>query len=182
MASRRRNPSQRLAAQSVELAWAAPQVVAHRLTRMANAGSQPSARDRHEFARMGHEKVLAFAQSGMAFWMQMLRQQYAVVAVAADDGLGDGARRAAARAVVARGGRRGRPSAGRRSGAAARYSCSERQALERSVEPQNAATVTHIAILTFDGFNELDSIVALGILSRVRKPGWRVTLAAPRRP
>jgi hypothetical protein len=73
MASRRRNPSQRLAAQSVELAWAAPQVVAHRLTRMANAGSQPSARDRHEFARMGHEKVLAFAQSGMAFWMQMLR-------------------------------------------------------------------------------------------------------------
>jgi transcriptional regulator GlxA family with amidase domain len=39
--------------------------------------------------------------------------------------------------------------------------------------------VTHIAILTFDGFNELDSIVALGILSRARKTGWRVSLACP---
>ena len=75
MAPRRRNPSQRLAAQSVELAWAAPQVVMHRLTRMASAGAQPSARDRREFARMGHEKVLAFYQSGMAFWAQMLRLQ-----------------------------------------------------------------------------------------------------------
>jgi transcriptional regulator GlxA family with amidase domain len=37
----------------------------------------------------------------------------------------------------------------------------------------------HIAILTFQGFNELDSIVALGILNRVRKPGWRVTLCCP---
>ncbi|MEJ8852120.1 DJ-1/PfpI family protein [Variovorax rhizosphaerae] len=37
----------------------------------------------------------------------------------------------------------------------------------------------HIAILTFDGFNELDSFIALGILNRVKKPGWRVTLAAP---
>lgn len=37
----------------------------------------------------------------------------------------------------------------------------------------------HIAILTFDGFNELDSIVALALLNRVKKPGWRVTLAAP---
>jgi transcriptional regulator GlxA family with amidase domain len=37
----------------------------------------------------------------------------------------------------------------------------------------------HIAILTFQGFNELDSIVALGILNRVRKPGWRVTLSCP---
>lgn len=39
--------------------------------------------------------------------------------------------------------------------------------------------MTHIAILTFDGFNELDSLVALGILSRVRKVGWRVSLACP---
>ncbi|MDM0117111.1 DJ-1/PfpI family protein [Variovorax sp. J22R133] len=38
----------------------------------------------------------------------------------------------------------------------------------------------HIAILTFDGFNELDSLVALAVLNRVKKPGWRVTLAAPR--
>lgn len=37
----------------------------------------------------------------------------------------------------------------------------------------------HIAILTFDGFNELDSLIALGILGRVRKPGWRVSIASP---
>jgi transcriptional regulator GlxA family with amidase domain len=37
----------------------------------------------------------------------------------------------------------------------------------------------HIAILTFEGFNELDSFIALGILNRVKKPGWRVTLASP---
>ncbi len=37
----------------------------------------------------------------------------------------------------------------------------------------------HIAILTFDGFNELDSLIALGILNRIRKPGWRVTLCCP---
>lgn len=37
----------------------------------------------------------------------------------------------------------------------------------------------HIAILTFDGFNELDSLIALGILNRVKKPGWRVSLCCP---
>lgn len=37
----------------------------------------------------------------------------------------------------------------------------------------------HIAILTFDGFNELDSLVALGILNRIKKPDWRVTLSCP---
>ena len=37
----------------------------------------------------------------------------------------------------------------------------------------------HIAILTFDGFNELDSLIALGILNRIRRPGWRVTLCCP---
>lgn len=37
----------------------------------------------------------------------------------------------------------------------------------------------HIAILTFDGFNELDSLVALGILNRVKRPGWRVSIACP---
>jgi transcriptional regulator GlxA family with amidase domain len=36
-----------------------------------------------------------------------------------------------------------------------------------------------ISILTFQGFNEIDSLVALGILSRVRKPGWRVSIATP---
>lgn len=37
----------------------------------------------------------------------------------------------------------------------------------------------HIAILTFDGFNELDSLIALGILNRVKKPDWRVSLSCP---
>jgi transcriptional regulator GlxA family with amidase domain len=37
----------------------------------------------------------------------------------------------------------------------------------------------HIAILTFDGFNELDSIVALAILNRAKTPDWRVSLACP---
>ncbi len=37
----------------------------------------------------------------------------------------------------------------------------------------------HIAILTFDGFNELDSLIALGILHRIRRPGWRVSLCCP---
>ena len=37
----------------------------------------------------------------------------------------------------------------------------------------------HIAILTFDGFNELDSFVALGVLSRVKKSDWRVTICCP---
>ena len=37
----------------------------------------------------------------------------------------------------------------------------------------------HIAILTFQGFNELDSLVALGVLNRIRNPRWRVTLCCP---
>jgi len=37
----------------------------------------------------------------------------------------------------------------------------------------------HIAILTFQGFNELDSLVALGVMNRIKKPDWRVTLCCP---
>jgi len=37
----------------------------------------------------------------------------------------------------------------------------------------------HIAILTFQGFNELDSLIALGVLNRVKKATWRVTLCCP---
>jgi len=37
----------------------------------------------------------------------------------------------------------------------------------------------HIAILTFQGFNELDSLVALGVLNRIKKATWRVTLCCP---
>ncbi|MGB8860120.1 MAG: DJ-1/PfpI family protein [Ilumatobacteraceae bacterium] len=37
----------------------------------------------------------------------------------------------------------------------------------------------HIAILTFDGFNELDSLIALGILNRAATQDWRVSIASP---
>ncbi|MGK8440491.1 DJ-1/PfpI family protein [Ectopseudomonas hydrolytica] len=37
----------------------------------------------------------------------------------------------------------------------------------------------HIAILTFEGFNELDSLIAFAILNRVRRPDWRVSIASP---
>jgi transcriptional regulator GlxA family with amidase domain len=37
----------------------------------------------------------------------------------------------------------------------------------------------HIAILTFEGFNELDSLIAYGILNRVKRPDWRVSIACP---
>jgi transcriptional regulator GlxA family with amidase domain len=37
----------------------------------------------------------------------------------------------------------------------------------------------HIAILTFEGYNELDSLIALGVLNRVKKAGWRVSIATP---
>lgn len=37
----------------------------------------------------------------------------------------------------------------------------------------------HIAILTFQGFNELDSFVALGVLNRIKRPGWRVSICCP---
>ena len=39
--------------------------------------------------------------------------------------------------------------------------------------------IMNIAILTFDGFNELDSLIALGVLNRIKRPGWCVTLACP---
>ncbi|OCS45158.1 DJ-1/PfpI family protein [Ralstonia pickettii] len=38
----------------------------------------------------------------------------------------------------------------------------------------------HIAILTFDGFNELDSLIAFGVLHRIKKPDWHVSLCCPR--
>jgi transcriptional regulator GlxA family with amidase domain len=37
----------------------------------------------------------------------------------------------------------------------------------------------HIAILTFEGFNELDSLIAFAILNRIRRPDWRVSIASP---
>lgn len=75
MPSTSRRSSRSLATQTAELALAAPQVVAHRLTRMALAGHTPSARDRKEFHLMGAEKVAAFQESWMAMAMQAWRVQ-----------------------------------------------------------------------------------------------------------
>jgi transcriptional regulator GlxA family with amidase domain len=36
-----------------------------------------------------------------------------------------------------------------------------------------------IAILTFDGFNELDSFIAAGILNRMRPKGWKAFITSP---
>lgn len=36
-----------------------------------------------------------------------------------------------------------------------------------------------IAVLTFDGFNELDSFVAAGVLNRLRGQGWQAQITCP---
>ncbi|MFT5741228.1 MAG: hypothetical protein ACI822_002565 [Gammaproteobacteria bacterium] len=37
----------------------------------------------------------------------------------------------------------------------------------------------NIAILTFEGFNELDSFIAAGILNRMKSIGWNVQITCP---
>ncbi len=37
----------------------------------------------------------------------------------------------------------------------------------------------HIAIVTFDGFDEIDAFVALGLLNRLSALGWKAEIAAP---
>ena len=68
-----------LALKSAELAIAAPQVMAHRLTQIANAGHAPSAGDQREFQRMFSEKGSAFVESWFAMGWQMLRAQQAMM-------------------------------------------------------------------------------------------------------
>ena len=72
MSARRSRKAERLGRQAAELAVAAPQVIAHRLARLALAGPAPSARDREEFRRMGAEKAAAFAESWNAMATGML--------------------------------------------------------------------------------------------------------------
>jgi hypothetical protein len=59
---RRARTSKALAARSAELAFAVPQVIAHRMLQM----------DRKEFHTMGAEKFLAFGQSWNAMAMQTM--------------------------------------------------------------------------------------------------------------
>lgn len=37
----------------------------------------------------------------------------------------------------------------------------------------------NIAILTFEGFNELDSFIAAGILNRMKSSGWNIQITSP---
>jgi hypothetical protein len=62
----------RLAWKTGEMMLASAQVIQHRTGRMAAAGAMPSARDRREFALMGHEKIEAGVESASAMAAQMM--------------------------------------------------------------------------------------------------------------
>jgi len=80
MLSRRAQGSLSLFAKSAQLAVAVPQVVAHRVTRMAIAGPVPSARDRKEFKRMVAEKASAFGEAWSAMALQTMLANQALAA------------------------------------------------------------------------------------------------------
>jgi hypothetical protein len=71
---RRTGKSRSLAAQAFELGVAVPQVIAHRVARMAVAGASPSARDRKEFHLMGAEKITALNEACNAMAVQAFRE------------------------------------------------------------------------------------------------------------
>ena len=73
----------RLTWQTAEVAIASAQVIGHRTSRLALAGSVPSARNQREFALMGHEKGEAAMESAQAVGvrMLMLNQQLAALAL-----------------------------------------------------------------------------------------------------
>ena len=72
---RKRTTSTRLARHAIDIAIAAPQVIAARTARMALAGATPSAKDRREFERMHAEKHDAFQDGWRAMWTESLRIQ-----------------------------------------------------------------------------------------------------------
>jgi hypothetical protein len=75
-----RRKAARLSKQTSELMLAAPQVVAHRLGRMAVAGPRPNAKDQREFHRMGAEKLAAFGEAWQAMTLQMLKSNQQLAA------------------------------------------------------------------------------------------------------
>ena len=78
--SKRTRQATSTAVKLAELGLAAPQVIAHRLTRMALAGPTISARDRKEFTGMVQEKQAAVAQAWTAMFEEgvRLQQQFAL--------------------------------------------------------------------------------------------------------
>jgi hypothetical protein len=83
---------------SLGLAFAVPEVVFHRMTRMWLSGASPSRRDRDEFYRMWAEKPAAFFESWNAMLLEMSRANYAYAMRVWAAGLGPVHRRAAANA------------------------------------------------------------------------------------
>ncbi|HYN79337.1 MAG TPA: polyhydroxyalkanoate granule-associated phasin [Lamprocystis sp. (in: g-proteobacteria)] len=80
MVTRRSLKSATVAVKSAELAMAVPQVVAHRVARMALAGPSPSDRDRREFQLMVSEKQAAFSQAWSAMAMESIRANQTITA------------------------------------------------------------------------------------------------------
>ena len=70
----------KLAQQTIGLSMAVPQVIAHRVGRMAIAGANPSARDRKEFKQMGAEKTAAFYESWAAMGLAAMKSQQQMAA------------------------------------------------------------------------------------------------------
>ena len=80
MAIRRRRANTSLSVKAAELAFAVPQVVAHRVTRIVLSGRTPSARDRKEFELMVAEKNAAFVESWNAMAVQSMLANQALAA------------------------------------------------------------------------------------------------------
>ena len=76
MPPRHKRQSRSVIVKATELACAAPPVVTHRVTRMALAGTPPTARDQREFRQMGAEKMAAFTESWNAMATQAFRANY----------------------------------------------------------------------------------------------------------
>jgi len=80
VATRRQRTKTSLVVQAAELALAAPQVIAHRLARIALAGPRLSERDRKEFALMVAEKNAAFGEAWQAMASHGARANQALAA------------------------------------------------------------------------------------------------------
>ena len=80
MSDRSKRKQKSITTKAVELAVATPQVVAHRVTRMAIAGATLSERDRKEFNLMVAEKKTAFAEAWQAMTTQTVRANQTLAA------------------------------------------------------------------------------------------------------
>ena len=80
MSVRSKRRAKSLTTKAVELAVATPQVVVHRVTRMAVAGAMLSERDRKEFNLMVAEKKTAFAEAWQAMATQTVRANQTLAA------------------------------------------------------------------------------------------------------